>query len=417
MAGYFITAEPFSKKQLAFIGNKLNNQAHQIRKQEGVILMTVMKRLEELYNERGKRARQLHDAGKKVIGYFCCFVPDEIITAFDMVPYRIQGSPNESIDEADALLEPMACPFARSCFNMALKGEYDFLDGFVAPHSCDTIERMYHIWHSNKPSPFNHMINVPHMMGPSSDQFYRKELDYFILRLEEFTRKKLDKGKLRDAIQLYNRRRALLRELYEFRKSNPPLISGTEITKVLVAGMGIPATEHIDLLQALIGEVKNRPVPEADGLPRIFIWGNEIDDIAFIRLVEECGAHVVMDDLCTGTRFFWDDVPETEDPLDGLTTRYICTHCPRSLSPQVGNRAEDLENRFGYMRKFISQWQADGVIFYIVRYCDTCELEGPDLREYLNNLKLPVLMIEDDYSTSTIGQLRTRIQAFLEMIG
>jgi benzoyl-CoA reductase subunit C len=417
MAGYFITAEPFSKKQLAFIDNKLNNQAHQIRKQEGVILMTVMKRLEELYNERGKRARQLHDAGKKVIGYFCCFVPDEIITAFDMIPYRIQGSPNESIDEADALLEPMACPFVRSCFNMALKGEYDFLDGFVAPHSCDTIERMYHIWHSNKPSPFNHMINVPHMMGPSSDQFYRKELDYFILRLEEFTRKKLDKDKLRDAIQLYNRRRALLRELYEFRKSNPPLISGTEITKVLVAGMGIPATEHIDLLQALIGEVKNRPVPKADGLPRIFIWGNEIDDIAFIRLVEECGAHVVMDDLCTGTRFFWDDVPETEDPLDGLTTRYICTHCPRSLSPQVGNRAEDLENRFGYMRKFIGQWQADGVIFYIVRYCDTCELEGPDLREYLNNLKLPVLMIEDDYSTSTIGQLRTRIQAFLEMIG
>jgi benzoyl-CoA reductase subunit C len=417
MAGYFITAKLFTKKQLAFIGDKLNNQAHQIRKQEGVILMTVMKRIEELYNERGKRARQLHDAGKKVIGYFCCFVPDEIITAFDMVPYRIQGSPNESIDEADALLEPMACPFARSCFNMALKGEYDFLDGFVAPHSCDTIERMYHIWHSNKPSPFNHMINVPHMMGPSSDQFYRKELDYFILRLEEFTRKKLDKGKLRDAIQLYNRRRALLRELYEFRKSNPPLISGAEITKVLVAGMGIPATEHIDLLQAFIGEVKNRPVHEADGLPRIFIWGNEIDDIAFIRLVEECGAHVVMDDLCTGTRFFWDDVPETEDPLDGLTTRYICTHCPRSLSPQVGNRAEDLENRFGYMRKFISQWQADGVIFYIVRYCDTCELEGPDLREYLNNLKLPVLMIEDDYSTSTIGQLRTRIQAFLEMIG
>ena len=417
MAGCFITAELFSKKQLAFIGNKLNNQAHQIRKQEGVILMTVIKRLEELYNERGKRARQLHDTGKKVIGYFCCFVPDEIITAFDMVPYRIQGSPNESIDEADALLEPMACPFARSCFNMALKGEYDFLDGFVVPHSCDTIERMYHIWHSNKPSPFNHMINVPHMMGPSSDQFYRKELDYFILRLEEFTRKKLDKDKLRDAIQLYNCRRALLRELYEFRKSNPPLISGTEITKVLVAGMGIPATEHIDLLQALIGEVKNRPVPKADGLPRIFIWGNEIDDIAFIRLVEECGAHVVMDDLCTGTRFFWDDVPETEDPLDGLTTRYICTHCPRSLSPQVGNRADDLENRFGYMRKFISRWQADGVIFYIVRYCDTCELEGPDLREYLNNLKLPVLMIEDDYSTSTIGQLRTRIQAFLEMIG
>lgn len=378
--------------------------------------MSVLQKIEKLYNERGKRAKELHDAGKKVIGYFCCFVPDEIITAFDMVPYRIQGSQNDPIDEADALLEPMACPFARSCFNMALKGEYDFLDGFVAPHSCDTIERMYHIWHSNKPSPFNHMINVPHMMGPSSDVFYRKELDYFIKRLEEFSGTKLDQNKLRDAVKLYNRRRALLRELYDLRKENPPRVSGAEITKVLVVGMGIPALEHIELVQDYIDEIKGRPTPKADGLPRIFLWGNEIDDIAFIRLVEECGAHVVMDDLCTGTRFFWEDVPDTNDPLDGIANRYIGTHCPRSLKPQAGNRQEDMENRFGYMKEFISQWQANGVIFYIVRYCDTCELEGPDLREYLNSLKLPVLMIEDDYSTSTIGQLRTRIQAFLEMI-
>jgi len=384
--------------------------------QQESLIMTAMKQIEEYYTQRGKRAHELHDAGKKIIGYFCCFVPDEIITAFDMIPYRIQGSPNEPIDEADAVIEPMACPFARSCFNMALKGEYDFLDGFVAPHSCDTIERMYHIWHSNKPSPFNHFINVPHMMGPSSDEFYKKELEYFIKRLEEFSGKKLDCGKLRDAIKLYNRRRALLRELYELRKANPPLVSGTEITKVLVAGMGIPAAEHIDLVQTFIAEVKKRPAPKADGLPRIFIWGNEIDDIAFIRLVEESGAHVVMDDLCTGSRFFWDEVPETADPLDGITTRYINIHCPRSNVPQTGGREEDLENRYGYIRNFISDWQVNGVIFYIVRYCDTCELEGPDLREYLNSLKLPVLMIEDDYSTSTIGQLRTRIQAFLEMI-
>ena len=379
--------------------------------------MSVMQKIEEIYTSRGKRAKELHDAGQKVIGYFCCFVPDEIITAFDMIPYRIQGSQNDPIDEADAFLEPMACPFARSCFNMALKGEYDFLDGFVAPHSCDTIERMYHIWNSNKPSPFNHMINVPHMLGPSSDLFYKKELQYFIARLEEFSGQKLDQKKLQDAVKLYNRRRALLRDLYDLRRENPPRVSGTEITKVLVAGMGIPAAEHIELTEAFIAEVKARVAPKADGLPRIFLWGNEIDDVAFIKLVEECGAHVVMDDLCTGSRFFWEDVPETGDPLDSIAKRYICTHCPRSLKPQAGNREEDLESRFGYIREFIAGWKANGAIFYIVRYCDTCELEGPDLKEYLNSLKLPVLMIEDDYSTSTMGQLRTRIQAFLEMIG
>jgi benzoyl-CoA reductase subunit C len=333
-----------------------------------------------------------------------------------MIPYRIQGSQSEPIDQADAFIETTACPFARSCFNLALKGSYDFLDGFVAPHSCDTIERMYQIWCHNKPSPYNHMINVPHMMGSSAEAFYRKELDYFIKTLEDWSGKKLDKSKLKDAVRLYNKRRAILRELYEFRKANPPLISGAEITKVLVVGMGVPVVEHIALVRQLIDDVKKRSQVEIGKLPRIFIWGNEIDDVAFIKLVEDSGAWVVMDDLCTGTRFFWDDVSETEDPLDGIVTRYINTHCPRSNVPQTETREGDLANRYGYIKNFVKEWGVDGVIFYIVRYCDTCALEGPDLREYLKSMNLPVLMIEDDYSTSTIGQLRTRVQAFLEMI-
>jgi len=379
--------------------------------------MTAMKEMEGYYEERGRRARALHESGRKVIGYFCCFVPDEIIAAFDMAPYRIQGNQREPIDHADAYIEPMACPFARSCFDQALKGQYDFLDGFVAPHSCDTVERMYHIWRHNKPAPFNHMINVPHMMGPDSETFYRNELAYFIKRLEDWSGQKLDPARLKEAVKLYNRRRAILRDLYELRKSDPPLVTGIEIAKILVAGMGLPAEEHIDIVTKFINEAKRRSPVTQQKLPRIFIWGNEIDDAAFIQLVEASGAHVVMDDLCTGTRFFWDDVPETADPLDGIARRYLQTHCPRSNVPRTETRRGDLENRYGYIRSFIRDWDVDGVIFYIVRYCDTCELEGPDLREYLTEMKMPVLMIEDDYSVSTIGQLRTRVQAFLEMIG
>ncbi|HXX34182.1 MAG TPA: 2-hydroxyacyl-CoA dehydratase family protein [Thermodesulfobacteriota bacterium] len=378
--------------------------------------MTAIGQLQELYDERGKRARQLHDSGKKVIGYFCCFVPDEIITAFDMVPYRIQGSQSAPIDQADACIEPMACPFARSCFNLALKGEYDFLDGFVAPHSCDTVERMYHIWRYYKPAPFTHLINVPHMMGPSSDEFYRQELQLFIKDLEKWSGKKLDTAKFKEAIKLYNQRRKVLREFYELRKSDPPLVSGIEATQVLVAGMGMPAAEHLELVKKFIAEAKGRPKPKTEKVPRIFLWGNEIDDTAFVKLIEESGAQVVMDDLCTGSRFFWDDVPETDDPLEGIAGRYLRIHCPRSNMPQAETRKKDLENRYGYIGRFVKEWNANGAIFYIVRYCDTCEMEGPDLREYLNEMRLPVLMIEDDYSTSTIGQLRTRVQAFLEMI-
>ncbi len=379
--------------------------------------MTAIKEMEGYYEERGKRARALHESGRKVIGYFCCYVPDEIIAAFDMVPYRIQGSQRVSIDEADAYIEPTACPFARSCFNLALKGEYDFLDGFVAPHSCDTIERMYHIWRHNKPASFNHYINVPHMQGQGSETFYREELRYFIERLEEWSGRKMENRKLREAIVLYNRKRAALRELYSLNKADPPPVSGTEVTKVLVAGMGIPASEHIDLVERFVSEASSRPRAQKAGEPRIFVWGNEIDDVAFIKLIEESGARVVIDDVCTGTRSFWDDVPQTEDPLDGIASRYLGTHCPRSYVQKTETREKDLEARYGHIGRFIADWRVKGAIFYIVRYCDTCELEGPDLREYLNAMGVPVLMIEDDYSISTIGQLRTRVQAFIEMIG
>jgi benzoyl-CoA reductase subunit C len=378
--------------------------------------MNALEQLGIYYRDRSRRAREWHDSGRKVIGYLCCFVPEEIITAFDMLPYRIQGRPNDPIDQADAYIEPMACPFARSCFNLALKGEYDFLDGFVAPHSCDTVERLFHIWRQTTPSPFNHLLNVPHMRGPSSDTFYRRELEYFIQSLEEWSGRKLEPERLQEAVRLTNLRRAALRELYELRKSDPPQVSGTEVTRILVAGMGLPATEHLELVRQVRNEIQTRPPAAAPGLPRLFIWGSEIDDEAFIGLVEESGAAVVMDDLCTGTRFFWEDVPETDDPLEGLARRYLQTRCPRSFEARTGTRAEDLENRFGHLGRFIREWQVDGVIGYIVRFCDTCELEGPDLREYLNEIPMPVLMIEDDYSTATRGQLRTRVQAFLEML-
>ena len=123
-----------------------------------------------------------------------------------------------------------------------------------------------------------------------------------------------------------------------------------------------------------------------------------------------------MDDLCTGSRFFWDDCPETPDPLDGIADRYLKIKCPRTNIPQQATREAELENRYGHIRQFIEAWETDAAIFYIIRYCDTSELEGPDLREYLNSMNIPVLVIEDDYSISTIGQLRTRVQAFLEML-
>jgi len=367
----------------------------------------------ELYEHRGQRAKELKAQGKKIIGYFCCYPPLEMITAVGAVPYRIQGSMREAITQADAYLESIMCPFMRSCFDKALKGDYGFLDGLVVPHSCDTVQRIYDIWREYNKVPYSHFINVPHMLHPSSYEFFQRELEQFKKSLEGFMGKEINAESLNRAIKVHNENRALLRQLYELRK--PPLISGTEVLQILVAGMTLPVEEFNQLLQQSLEEVKLRsPLPPK---PRILVYGSETDDIAFVELVEECGALVVMDDLCTGSRTFWEDVVEDGHPVTRLAKRYLeKIPCPRTYRPRYGSYNEDLEYRFKYLMDFIHHFQVHGVIFYIIRYCDTHEFDVPSLRDYLEESQVPVLHLEDEYSLFTVGQLRTRIQAFLETI-
>jgi len=375
-----------------------------------------MAKAKEIYESRSKRAVELKSEGKKIIGYFCCYPPAELLTALDLVPFRITGSVNEPMNQVDSYLETIMCPYIRSSFDLALKGNYDFLDGLVVPHTCDNVERIYDIWRYYLKPGYSHFINVPHMMNAGSVEFYKNELEVYQKSLEEFAGKKITPQSLADAIQLHNENRALLRELYELRKSDPPLLSGVEVIEVVVAGMCIPVREHNELLKQVISEVKARPQSQGK-TPRIMAYGSEIDDIAFIDLIESCGAKVVMDDLCTTTRQFWHVVETTDDPLGAVAERYLTKIvCPRTYIPRDATHLDDLENRFGYLKQYAQDYDVNGVILYIIRFCDTHEFDVPDVIEYLQSLGLPVLNIEDDYRVSNVGQLRTRIEAFLEII-
>ncbi|MDP6101635.1 MAG: 2-hydroxyacyl-CoA dehydratase family protein, partial [Dehalococcoidia bacterium] len=161
-------------------------------------------RAQELMKNFGSRARQLQAGGKKVVGYLCCYPPVEFLTALDLVPFRIQGNTREPISEADAYLETIMCPFIRSCFDRALKGDYKFLDGLVVPHSCDTVQRIYDIWRFYSPVPFTHFLNVPHMVSPSSFTFFEKELELFQQALEGLAGKKITPEDLQAAVKLHD---------------------------------------------------------------------------------------------------------------------------------------------------------------------------------------------------------------------
>ena len=373
---------------------------------------------EKYYRDYGGRARELKEQGRKIIGYLCAYVPLEIITAAGFIPFRIKGNVNEPITRADTQMETIVCPLVRSCFDLSVKGSYDFLDGLVIPHACDSICRTYDIWKYTLGLPYSHFINMPHGTDDSSLEFFKAVLSTFRKSLETFAGKEISDNNLAQAVKTYNENRARVRKLYELRKSDPPLISGTELTKVLIAGMSITVDESISLLDMVIAEVKQRVgVAEAKS-PRVMVVGAEIHDAAFIQLVEDIGANVVADDLCPGARENLSFVDITDDPIAGIAERYLRKiNCARTYFEQTGTYPEYLEARFGHIGRSIKDFKVGGVILYIYKYCDPFGFEVPAMKSYIESLGTPVLYLEDEYSMATIARMRTRIQAFLELIG
>ncbi len=374
--------------------------------------------VDRICQDRSQKVLQLKAEGKKIVGYLCCFAPVEIITAADMVPFRIVGNVDESSAPADAYIEPIACSFTRSCFALAMKNGYDFLDGYVVPHSCDNIVNLYDIWRQNVKPAYSHFINVPHTLSAPSFEFFQAELNTFKKSLEKFIGKEITNEKLKQAIRLHNENRALMRELNALRKQDPPLISGAEMTRVSIAVVSLPVTEANELLRNVIAEVKQHHHGPAKKTARLLVYGTVEDNAAFIDLVEDCGANVVIDDLSFGTRTYWHDVEISGDPLKDLANRYLAKiPCPRTYKQRTGTHQQDLENRFGYLCDFVNEFDVNGAILYVLRYCDTHAFDVPDVKEYLTGKGIPVMDIEDEYSTSSFARLKTRIEAFLEMIG
>lgn len=379
---------------------------------------------EMLSTDRFARAKELRAAGKHVFGYVCCFAPLEMLTALDIVPVRLLGDPDEPQTEADKHVETIMCSFIRSVFDIDLKGRFSFLNGLVVPHSCDSVCMTWGIWpYYNDSRAFQYFLNVPHSATETGEELMGHALQDFKKKLEQFTGKTLTEEALRSAIVRHNRQRALLRELYDLRKDPVPPITGTEVKQVLIAVMSLPVDEGNALLEEVLAEVRTR-APQKAGGPRILVYGPAMDN-DFIDLVESCGAEVVIDDACLGTRFFSADVEEGIDPYLALNHRYLRdSKCPRTyrrppeeeLAPgQTYNYEEDVELRLGHIAKYAKEWKADGAIFYVIRFCDSHGFDIPDARDSLKRHGVPVLVLEGDY-TLTKEQLKTRIQAFLEML-
>jgi bzd-type benzoyl-CoA reductase N subunit len=370
-----------------------------------------MAAVNDLYEHRDLRVRELKNEGRKIAGYMCLHIPVELITAAEMVPYRITGNTKVPESAADSHIERMTCSFIRNIVELVLQEKLNFLDGLLMPHSCDNVERNFVLIKYLLKPAFSYYLNVPHVVRPNTSyKFFRAELEGLVGCIEEFSRVKITDDRLKQAIGLVNEQRRLLREINSLRKMDPPLLTGTEMTKIVLAAMSLPVDEANQLLKEVLSELKERR-QSPESAVRVLVWGSEIDETPFIEMLEDSGVNVVIDDLCIGTRYYRSDVATSGDPLDNITAYYLDSIlCPRTF------REGKPEKRLRYILDYAKQFGVRGAVLYIIKYCDMHGYDLPGLTDFLLKEGIKVLALEDDYLSTAKQTFKTRVEAFVETL-
>ncbi|MFO8102031.1 MAG: 2-hydroxyacyl-CoA dehydratase family protein [Dehalococcoidia bacterium] len=355
--------------------------------------------------------KEWKENGGKIMGYFCTHVPDELITAAGMYPFRMRATGSTGTDLADAYFITINCSFPRHLFNLAMRGEFEILDGLIVPNSCDHVRRIYDNWirQIDKPS-FVRMFNLTKQATDHAVEWYRDEVLFIKNDLEENFGVKITADDLKEAIKIHNETRRLLRQLYDLRKLDNPPITGEQALAAVVASTAIPREKYNSMLKELLEELKS-----AEGIKdykfRLMIAGGILDDPEYMNIVEDHGGLVVTDYLCFGTRLFLVDIDEEGDPIEAIARYQVQQRptCPRTYGDQP--------RRAQFMRDLIKDFKVDGVVGERLLFCDSWLMEHYMNKQDLKELGVPFLQLDREYILAGKGQLRTRMQAFLEMIG
>jgi benzoyl-CoA reductase subunit C len=289
-----------------------------------------------------------------------------------------------------------------------LKGRFDYLDGIVEGQACIHLRQAFNAWRLHIPIDYAYYIYVPHgVQTPRAIPYLTQELAKFKKSLEEWTGKRITSEDLDKGISVMNRNRELMRKVCEYRKLNPPKISGLEAMEMVLASQVSDKEEHSKLLEQLLQELPNRKPPiNAD--VRLMIIGSEDDDRVFMKNVENLGATFVIDEHCTGTRYYWDNVTPEKDRLRAIAARYVNrVPCPSKDWPEL--------TRIQHAVNLAKEFNVQGALVIQNKFCDPHGIEIPPLREALEAVGVRTYPLEFDV-TVPWGQFRTRVEAFLETL-
>ncbi len=372
----------------------------------------------EIHGVRPAELIEAQKNGKKVFGSFCIFVPDEVIFAADAIATGLCGGSQFWVPGGEKVLPTNTCPLIKASVGARLDRTCPFFriaDMYIGETTCDGKKKAWEILKEDVPM---YVMDLPQMKRRKDYKAWAEEITALKDKVEEFTGNKVDAEKLAASIKLINDKRRALQRLSDFRKNKNIPISGKDVLLISQIAFYDDPTRFTQMTNALCDELDKR-VEEGisvfpKGTKRILLAGTPlaIPNWKLHNIVETTGGAVVCEEMCTGTRYFENLVEEGRDTFEGqveaLAERYMNINCA-CFTPN--------EARIDDIKRLVKEYDIDGVIDVNLKFCNLYDTEGFLVERALKEAGIPVLGIETDYTDADAQQLRTRIGAFIEMLG
>lgn len=386
-----------------------------------------MKYFDNISNLFGQRQQEIQaekEKGKKVIGYMCLFAPTELILAADAIPVRVNSGWYDTSKLGDRVVPVEVCPIIRSTIGAKMIELSPFMeqsDALISVLTCDGMTKLSEILSDYK-TVWN--MNIPRVKDSTSSlRFWNDEIRNMKVQIEKFTGNKITRKNLKSAIEQTQRATKAFRRLQDLRKGSP-VIMGRDAMLVNQAYLWDDKKRWTEKTEALCDELEKRVQQKEwacpPDTPRVLVTGTPMywpDNWKLPNLVEEANPKgiIVADELCSGERILNDPIGVDEwsmdDMLKAISDRYLMASTCPCFTSEDGN-----EDRTNWLLNKVKNWNVQGVIYYVTRGCILCAMEYTGIKKALDKLNIPVYYLDTEYTREDVGQMKTRVEAFLEML-
>lgn len=386
-------------------------------------MLSYLAEIREAVESRPAELARAREKGIKVVGYFCSYIPEEIIHALGMIPLRLEYGGNEQlVDIGGRYVSKNNCVFIRESVGMFAERKDPFIVNSDIIAVATTCLQMYRL-----AEVINHFFGVQTLVLkvprsfylPEGQEYFRNEMEYFARQLEDFSGRKIEADAIGKSIELYKNIRQTLGEIYRYQARDPARIGWRDVFQVVHAGFYLDREQYLSLLNGLLNELNTSERPKeinynaSEEKPRILLAGSIIarGDSKLVNMIERMGGRIVADDLCTGQRFF-SGIDIKDYSLRGVAEAYIgkipCAALPYLLSLDTDRRLDNLS-------RLIDDYRVEGIIYHTLRFCDPFTFKANETKQFFKD-RVAFLEIHTEYATSDEGAIMTRVEAFMELI-